>query len=73
MCTDLELQDEGAGLSEAEKKIQTVLSRRVDEIQGKPLEGFEDIFFKYGGRAGGWRKRDKYRIPSDDDEPKEST
>ena len=64
MCTDLELRDEGAGLTEAEKKTQTVLSRRVDEMHGKPLEGFEDTFFKQGGRAGGWRKRDKYWIPT---------
>lgn len=64
MCTDLELRDEGAGLTDAEKENQSVLSRRIDEMDGNPLEGFEDMFFKYGGRAGGWRKRNKYRIPS---------
>ena len=63
MCTDLELRDEGAGLTDAERETQSVLSRNIDEMDGKPLDGFEDKFFKYGGRAGGWRKRDKYRIP----------
>jgi len=54
MCTDLEIRNEGKGLTREQKKTQTVLLEPVGEIEGNPLEGFEELFYRHGGRAGGW-------------------
>jgi hypothetical protein len=56
MCTNLELRDGGNGLTLDQKQNQKVIFEPIDQIKGKPLEGFEDLFFKHGGRAGGWRR-----------------
>jgi hypothetical protein len=61
MCTDVELRNDGEGLTESEREAQFVLTQSIDEMEERPLEGFEDLFFRQGGRAGGWRKRDKPR------------
>jgi hypothetical protein len=34
--------------------VQFILTQEVGEVEGNPFEGFEDMFYEYGGRAGGW-------------------
>ena len=36
---------------------QQVELQKLSDLPGRPFEGFEDMFFDEGGRAGGWRKR----------------
>lgn len=57
MCTDLELWNDGEGMSESARETQKVITEDVKDIPGQPFEGFEDYFIREGGRAGGWRKR----------------
>lgn len=57
MCTDLELWDEGRGLTDVQREMQHVETVELSSIPGQPFDGFEDYFFAEGGRAGGWRRR----------------
>jgi hypothetical protein len=52
ICTDLEIW-EGNKLTEEEKKKQYVMYVPLEEVEGKPFEGFEEMFFEHGGRAPG--------------------
>jgi hypothetical protein len=54
MCTDVELWQGGELLTEEERKVQFIITQEVGEVEGNPFEGFEDMFYDYGGRAGGW-------------------
>jgi len=54
MCTDVELWDDGGLLTEDERKVQFVLTEELGAVEGNPFEGFEDSFYDYGGRVGGW-------------------
>ncbi|KAG9033730.1 hypothetical protein FRB95_014417 [Tulasnella sp. JGI-2019a] len=55
MCLDLELQDTAAtGLSDEEKREQYVETIDLDDLEGRPFDGFEDSFWDQGGRVGGW-------------------
>lgn len=51
MCTDIELRNNGDDL---EVQGQYIMTQALDEVEGQPFYGFEEMFFKEGGRAGGW-------------------
>lgn len=57
MCTDLAVWDSGPRLPEELAQGGQVELQKLSDLPGKPFEGFEDMFFDEGGRAGGWRKR----------------
>ena len=57
MCTDLEVWDSNPRLSEEEAEHQRVELHALSDLPGQPFDGFEDMFFDEGGRAGGWRRR----------------
>ncbi len=52
ICTDLELW-EGNELTEEQKKKQYVMHIPIEEVEGRPFAGFEEMYFEYGGRAAG--------------------
>lgn len=57
MCTDLAIWDSEPRLPEELGQGGQVELLKLSELPGKPFDGFEDMFFDEGGRAGGWRKR----------------
>ncbi len=47
MCIDTELIDgEGAGLK--------IIDQAVEDVYGGLLKKFSDVYFKHGGKGGGW-------------------
>ncbi len=55
ICTDLELWNEGKGLTEAERRKQRVLTMPIQDEVADPYAGFEEMYYRQGGRLGGWQ------------------
>jgi alpha 1,2-mannosyltransferase len=55
MCLDMEWHPLASErLSEEELARQYIEEVAVEDIEGKPFDGFEEAFFEEGGRVGGW-------------------
>jgi hypothetical protein len=57
MCTDLDIWDSEPNLPEELAENQHMEIQKLSDLPGQPFEGFENMFFDEGGRAGGWRKK----------------
>lgn len=62
MCTDLAIWDSDPRLAEEAATNQHVELRALSDLPGQPFDGFEDMFFDEGGRAGGWRRRKRRQV-----------
>lgn len=54
MCTDMGWYPSANEALSDEERESGIREIPIDEIEGRPLAGFEEAWFEEGGRVGGW-------------------